>query len=114
MNAARDGSDTNQTSLTSQNQDMVLVCPEYVQWVRDADQTLVVNSRRGTLYRLRGTGAAVWDWLTLGYSYARLVALLAALLGDAPEEGEATLVRLLTEWLENGLLEEESAAAVYG
>jgi hypothetical protein len=64
-------------SLTQQA--AVLTCPPSVRWVKDADQILVVNERRGTSVALRGAEAAIWDWLTLRYPYPTLVNLLAAL-----------------------------------
>jgi hypothetical protein len=86
-------------------QTVILACPTSIRWVKDADQILVVEERRGRLVVLRGAEAAVWDWLTLRYSYPQLVNLLAALQAIPGDEAESLLIEMLSAWQSSDLLE---------
>ena len=73
-------------------------------WARDADATIVVDRRRGTSWVLDGAEAAIWDWLCLGHSRARIIRLLAALLDSSDESAQRSLSVTLERWLSAGLL----------
>jgi hypothetical protein len=82
----------------------VILRPARIDTVQDADRTLLVRVDGGQVFTLRGVDEAVWSWLTLGYSSARLVELLAA-LGDIPLERAADeLGAILARWLASGIL----------
>jgi hypothetical protein len=96
--------------MSLDGQGVVLTCPAPVWWVKDADQILVVDEQKGTLVILRGLEAVIWDWLTLMYSYPRLVNLLAALRVVPADEAERQLIDVLSAWQSIGLLQRDEAA----
>jgi hypothetical protein len=91
--------------MSLDRQAVVLTCPASIRWVKDADQILVVDEQRGIQVVLRGRDAAIWDWLTLMYSYPRLVNLLAVLQAIPADEAERQLMDVLSAWQSSGLLE---------
>lgn len=83
---------------------LVYACPDSVHWVKDADQVIVVNDQDGRTHALRGVEGAIWSWLSLSYSYPKLVRLVAALLALPANDAEQTLLDVLHGWHEAGLL----------
>ena len=72
--------------------------------VRDIDMTLLVNDQNGKSFILRGLEATIWDWLTLNYSYNKIVGLLATIFDLPICKTEFRLNSILREWVEKGLL----------
>jgi hypothetical protein len=62
------------------SQRLIYHCSPSIIWVKDADQTLVVDRETGQSWALRGVEAVVWDLLTIGYSYQRIVPMLSLIL----------------------------------
>lgn len=75
-----------------------------VVWVRDADQTLLVDEEEGTTLTLRGAEEVIWDLMVMRYPYHRLVPMLGAILSLSEEEARGTLIAALTDWQEDGFL----------
>jgi hypothetical protein len=81
------------------------VCAPHISWVKDADQTILVESGGEKSWSLKGREAMVWDLLNLRYSLEGLVGLLAALLEESEEEARSYLVGLVREWGEDGIVQ---------
>jgi hypothetical protein len=79
-------------------------CPAHIRWVQDKHQIFVVDSQRNVTYCLTGIDAAIWGFFWLGYSYAQIVKLTAALSNTPPQEARARLAHQLRQWHDNGLL----------
>ncbi len=75
-----------------------------ITWVQDAEQTLLVREGDGRSWQLRGAEAMVWDLLTLGYSWNRLVELAGAALRVPGEQAQETLWAILSRWEREGLV----------
>lgn len=75
-----------------------------VVWVRDADQTLLVDRETGAARTLRGAEAVVWGLVVMGHRYCRLVSMLGAILSLSEQEARSVLLEALTEWQEDGFL----------
>jgi hypothetical protein len=73
-------------------------------WVKDAELTLIVQHEEGRSWALRGLEAAIWDLLTLSYSFPRLVDAVALLAGCEPGEAAEIVMALLHEWEEQGIV----------
>ncbi|MBX3056317.1 MAG: hypothetical protein KF770_07590 [Anaerolineae bacterium] len=93
--------------MITSNPPQTYYCPPHIYWAYDAACTLVVNEQTGQAHRLFGQEAAVWDWLILGYPFARLVQFIAAYANLPTPQAERCLRRLLAAWQTDGLLQEE-------
>jgi hypothetical protein len=83
---------------------VLLACPEEVSWATDTAGLILVHSARRETHILTGHDAAVWDLLTLGYSYPQLLSLAAGLLDEPELQAERKLWQLFDEWRSAGLL----------
>jgi len=81
-------------------------CPPRVKWVIDAHQTIVVNEQSGEFAVLSDVDATLWHWLTLNYSYDKLLTFITALELPHPEQ---LLQSTLQNWASSGLLMERKA-----
>jgi hypothetical protein len=79
-------------------------CLPSIAWVKDAGQTLVVDRETGQSWALRGVEAVVWDLLSVGYSYRRIVPMLSLILSLSVEEAGRALARVMQEWRHAGIL----------
>lgn len=79
-------------------------CAAAVAWVKDADQTIVVEEETGRCWSMRGVEAAIWDLLTLDYSFEQIVRFLSALLNRSSEETTEALSTTMQRWEEAGIL----------
>ena len=84
---------------------LTINCPSHIQWVQDKHQVFVVDSQRNVTYCLTGIDAAIWNFFWLGYSYARLVKLVAALSNLSHEEAQMQLASQLRQWYDSGLVQ---------
>lgn len=73
-------------------------CPPSITWVRDADQTLVVDQQTEQSWTLRSVEAAVWDLLAMGYTCRRMVSMLSLILSSSMAEAGRTFVGMLRQW----------------
>ncbi|KAA3655511.1 MAG: hypothetical protein DWQ04_33390 [Chloroflexi bacterium] len=81
-------------------------CPPHVKWVIDAQQTIVINEQSGEFAILSDIDAMLWSWLTLNYSYKKLLTLISAIEMSQPEK---LLRSTLQKWANAGLLLEREA-----
>jgi hypothetical protein len=86
------------------------ICPANIQWVRDAQQILLVDERSGQVHALQGVDAAIWSWLALAYPYPKVIGFLSLLLGVPVGEAEQRLATILQAWREAGLLDAEEVS----
>ena len=86
------------------NQKLLYRCSPSVAWVKDAEQTLVVDRENQRSWALRDTEAVMWDLLTVGYSYRKLVSMLSLLLALSLEEAERTVADVLRKWRDAGIV----------
>jgi hypothetical protein len=86
-------------------QGLVYRCAPGITWLRDADQILLVDADRGLFWSLGGVAATTWDFLTLGYRCERIVRFLSLILGASKDEAERTLVAVLRDWQDEGIVQ---------
>jgi hypothetical protein len=80
-------------------------CVPTIVWVKDAEQTLVIEEAGKHSWILRGEEAAVWDWLTLNHPSERIVRTLSVLSGTSTEEARRALLAILQEWEKAGIVQ---------
>ena len=79
-------------------------CAPTIAWVKDAGQTLLIEEKQGRAWSLRGAEAAVWDWLSLGYSYDEIVGLLSVLVDTPEEKARERLASVVHGWEQAGIV----------
>ncbi|HRQ42017.1 MAG TPA: hypothetical protein PLD25_29205 [Chloroflexota bacterium] len=89
----------------------IFLCPPHIRWAYESAHILVVNEATGQAHLLVGEEAAIWDWLMLGYSYARIKQFIAASTDRPTPQAEYHLRQQLAAWQERGLLQK---AAYHG
>ena len=80
-------------------------CAPHIVWIRDADRVILVDPDNERSWLLHGIEAAIWDWLTVGYEYERIVGLLSLILQSSEDEAGATLTDALRRWCHAGLVQ---------
>jgi len=80
-------------------------CTPSIVWVRDAGQTLAVDEETGQAWTLCGVEAVVWDLLTVGYAYRRIVLLLSLIFSLPAAAAAQALDSLLRRWREMDLVQ---------
>jgi hypothetical protein len=80
-------------------------CAPAIAWLRDADQTLLVDAERGQFWSIRGVEAAIWDLLTLNYPYEKIVPFLSLLMRVRTDEAEGMFLAVLRGWQEAGVVQ---------
>lgn len=80
-------------------------CLPTIVWVKDTEQTLLIEKGGKRSWILRGEEAAIWDWLTLNHRSERIVHLLSVLSGASAEEARKALVAILQGWEKAGILQ---------
>ena len=78
---------------------------EGVSWVKDSSQIIVIDIVHQKAHQLQGAEMAVWDWLMLGYSFARIARMAAEMQNLPLKQAENSLARMIQGWCEAGLLE---------
>ena len=91
--------------MKTQDSFHVIQLPESVFWVRDKNRIVVIDIEKPYTQALHGLEAAIWGWLTLGYSYPRLLKLVTTALEVHPETAENSLLETLNTWIAAGILE---------
>ncbi|MBN1936022.1 MAG: hypothetical protein JW934_15240 [Anaerolineae bacterium] len=84
----------------SDDKTIVYLCAPDIEWVRDKDQTILVD-KRGQSWSLEGIEAAAWDWLVLGYSYKDMVRFMRV----AFENQTPDVAMILSHWHDVGILQ---------
>jgi hypothetical protein len=79
-------------------------CAPSIIWVKDSDHTLVVDRDTGQSWALRGVEAVVWDLLSVGYSYHRIIPMLSVMLSLSVEDAGRTLADVLRTWRDASIL----------
>jgi hypothetical protein len=85
-------------------------CAPSIIWVRDADQTLLVDQETKQSWSLRGVSAVIWDLLAVGYSHQRIVPLLSLIISLPIEEVEQSFTKVLGKWLDEGIVQTSGEA----
>jgi hypothetical protein len=85
-----------------------------VRWVRDANSTIIIKHDTRQVIRLVGSAAVVWDWLNLGYSFAKIVPMLALMQAVSETQAEQHLRAFLADWQLTGLLTFVGSEGSYG
>jgi hypothetical protein len=83
---------------------ILLKCSDSVYWVKDRDGILIVDVKTHQSHVLHNEKAVIWDWLTLSYSYQKIVSLLTVLLEIAERDAEQLLLDTLQAWSRDGIL----------
>jgi len=81
-------------------------CPAGVEWVKNSDGILVVHRNQNQSYHLTGIESVLWSWISLSYTYPRLVSMLAELAGISRLAAGRKLRQVLEDWRGKGILEE--------
>jgi hypothetical protein len=79
-------------------------CVPTIVWVKDAEQTILIEEKTKHSWIVSGENAAIWDWLTLNYPSERIVRLLSVLSGTSTEEARKALAAILQEWEKAGIV----------
>ena len=77
-------------------------------WAFSGHQVIVVDELEQQHHVLDQWQAAVWNWLSLSYSFTRIRRLLASFLAVSQPEAEERLRFLLQQWQAAGLLQIEN------
>jgi hypothetical protein len=93
--------------IASTNYPPRYIPPASICWCVDARQVIIVDEGHGVAHTLTGLPAALWQWLSLGYNYPRLVEFTAQYLNCPLEQADQPVNAILTGWLASGLLEQE-------
>jgi hypothetical protein len=80
-------------------------CSPSIIWVKDADQTLVVDREMGQLWALHGAEAVIWDLLTVGYSSRKIIPMLSLIFSLSVEEAEHTFADVLRKWRDANIVQ---------
>lgn len=84
---------------------LVYRCSPAIAWVRDADQTLLVDRETAQSWSLHNPDALIWDLLVVGYSYEKIVQMLCLILSLSMAEAEHTLSDVLGNWRATGIVQ---------
>ena len=85
-------------------QEHIYRCAPTVTWVKDASQTILVEEEKERSWRLQGVEAIIWDLLTLDYAAGGMIDFLALLLNNSVQEAQTTLLAVLRDWAEMGIV----------
>ena len=80
--------------------------PDSVFWVRDKNRTIVIDIENQHTLALHGLNEAIWGWLTLDYSYQRILQFVKTVLETDLESAEKVLLNALRNWVATGILED--------
>ena len=80
-------------------------CVPTIVWVKDAEQTILIEEAGNHSWILRGEEAAIWDWLTLNHPSERIVHFLSVLSGISTEEAGKALLVILQGWEKAGIVQ---------
>ncbi len=82
------------------------LCPApSVTWVTEQRCTLVMNEENMAVFQMTSLGEVLWDCLVQGFSYSRMVRILAEMRGDTFASTVGTVAAILREWRELGLVQ---------
>jgi hypothetical protein len=84
---------------------LIYRCSPSIVWAKDASQTMVMDKETGQSWVIRGAEALVWDLVTVGYSYRRIVRMLSLILPLSVEEGDRILAGVLRQWQDAGIVQ---------
>ncbi|MGD2205445.1 MAG: hypothetical protein PVH17_01585 [Anaerolineae bacterium] len=79
-------------------------CSPGIAWVKDAEQTLLIQEEKRRSWSLCGAEAVVWDLLVLAYPFPQTVRFFSALFACTTQEAEEILRTMLGEWEEKGIV----------
>jgi hypothetical protein len=80
-------------------------CVSDIVWVKDAEQTILIEKAGKRSWIIRREEAAIWDWLTLNHPSERIVRFLSVLSGTSTEEAKKALAAILQEWEKAGIVQ---------
>jgi hypothetical protein len=84
---------------------LIYRCSPAIVWVRDAGQILLVDREAEQSWSLHDAEAVIWDLLTVGYSYAKIVQMLSLTLSLSVEQANHTLSNVLRNWRDAGIVQ---------
>lgn len=90
---------------TTSTKNRTFVCSPTLVWVKDVNQTLLIDPNKELFLTLKGVEAATWDWLTLAYPYEKTLHFLALLSGGSPESAAEQLHAILCAWRQAGIIQ---------
>jgi len=83
---------------------LVYECSPVIVWVRDAQQTILVNEETGDSWILQDVESVIWDWLAVTRSSDEITQMLSLALSLSVEEAARTFSGVCQNWLEAGIL----------
>ena len=69
-------------------------CVSDIVWVKDAEQTILIEQAGKRSWMIRREESAIWDWLTLNHPSEKIVHFLSVLSGTSTEEARKALAWL--------------------
>lgn len=97
----------NSQATPGRAEQLVYRCAPTLVWVRDEGHVIVVDAQNARSWLLDGIEAAIWDWVTMGYSYPRIVNLASLILKGSQAQAETQLEETLHRWHRAGLVQLE-------
>jgi hypothetical protein len=80
-------------------------CSPAIVWVRDAGQILLVDKAAEQSWSLHDAEVVIWELLTVGYSYEKIVQMLSLTLSLSVEQADRTLSSVLRNWRDAGIVQ---------
>ncbi len=74
-------------------------------YVVEADQTRLIDQKRGLSWSLQGLEAILWDFLTSGYSYQKTIHFISLWPNLPGTDAEEVMLTMLDDWCNQGILE---------
>lgn len=98
------------SELRDMHEDAIIAyqCTPHTRWAVEVWGIVLIHLKTGIVCRLNYPQAAVWDLLTHGYSYDRLVRMLTAITSLQADEVEKLLAESLENWVDAGFLVREN------
>lgn len=79
-------------------------CVPTIVWVKDAEQTILIEEEGKRSWIICGEETAIWDWITCNHPCERIVRLLSVLSGTSTEEAREALSAILQGWEKAGIV----------
>ena len=93
-----------QQTVSSGGGTVTYCCTPSIVWLRDKDAVFLVDPEQDRSWSIKGTDAAIWDWLTLGHCCERTAILLSLILRISEDEARQVICETLHRWQGMGIV----------
>lgn len=81
-------------------------CAAEIEWVKNSDHILLINRLTGQSWQFRGLQALIWELLSVGHRYQKLLKLFALTESIALDLADAQIRQTLKIWAQDGIIEQ--------